>query len=196
VSDRRSLRKALRAARASIPAPLRIRAAKRIAALVARTGWLSPHRRVALYAALPNEIDTAPLLALANHRRCAIFMPRIVDHRRSRMVFVPPGPRLRINRYGIAEFDSSQRAAPWSMQYVFLPLVGFDARGNRLGMGAGFYDRALAFRRQRRHWRGPRLIGIAHSCQEAPSIEPLATDIPLDAVVTERGIRVFRGDFA
>jgi 5-formyltetrahydrofolate cyclo-ligase len=112
------------------------------------------------------------------------------------MVFVPPGPRLRINRYGIAEFDSSQRAAPWSMQYVFLPLVGFDARGNRLGMGAGFYDRALAFRRQRRHWRGPRLIGIAHSCQEAPSIEPLATDIPLDAVVTERGIRVFRGDFA
>ncbi len=139
-------------------------------------------------------MDTAPLLALALGRRCAVFLPRILDYRHRRMAFVPPGPRQQLNRYGIAEFTGNHRNAPWTMQIVFLPLVGFDTRGNRLGMGAGFYDRALAFRRRRRHWRGPLLVGIAHSSQQTPLIEPLATDIPLDAVVTERGIHVFRGD--
>jgi 5-formyltetrahydrofolate cyclo-ligase len=81
-----------------------------------------------------------------------------------------------------------------ALQLIFVPLVGFDVRGNRLGMGAGYYDRALAFRRRREHWDGPRLIGIAHSCQQVDAIDPTPTDIPLDAVVTERDIHVFRGE--
>ena len=46
---------------------------------------------------------------------------------------------------------------------VFLPLVGFDSRGVRLGTGGGFYDRAFAFRRWRSVWHTPRLIGLAYS---------------------------------
>jgi 5-formyltetrahydrofolate cyclo-ligase len=43
-----------------------------------------------------------------------------------------------------------------------MPLVGFDRRGNRLGMGAGFYDRSLTGLRRPKPW----LIGIAFDCQE------------------------------
>ena len=49
------------------------------------------------------------------------------------------------------------------------------------------WNRALAFRAWRDHWRGPRLIGVAHSCQRTAALPTLPTDIPLDAVVTEKG---------
>jgi 5-formyltetrahydrofolate cyclo-ligase len=194
VTDRRTLRKTLRAARAGLSPLARRDAAKRIAELVAQTHWLRPGTRVALYVAVAEEIDTSPLIALAMRRSAEIFLPRIENHRERRMTFSPPGPRRRYNRYGIAEPDTTARIAASALQLIFVPLVGFDARGNRLGMGAGYYDRALAFRRRRNHWYGPRLIGIAHSCQQVDAIDPTPTDIPLDAVVTERDIHVFRGE--
>jgi 5-formyltetrahydrofolate cyclo-ligase len=194
VTDRRSLRKTLRAARAGLSPLERRDASMRIAERVAQTHWLRPGTRVALYVAVTEEIDTSPLIALAMRRRAEIFLPRIESHRDRRMTFSPPGPHRRYNRYGIAEPDTKARMAASALQLIFVPLVGFDARGNRLGMGAGYYDQALAFRRHRQHWLGPRLIGIGHSCQQVDAIDPTPSDIPLDAVVTERGIHVFRGE--
>jgi 5-formyltetrahydrofolate cyclo-ligase len=71
--------------------------------------------------------------------------------------------------------------------------VGFDGECNRLGMGGGFYDRTLAYLRQRTHWRRPRLIGIAHACQRLDRIDPRPWDIPLDGVATEERIYWRRG---
>ena len=194
MSDRRSLRKALRAARKKLSAQERAAASRRIASLIARSHWLVPGRRIALFLSMAEEIDTAPLIETARRRGCDLYFPRIENIRQRRMVFTPPGPGRRFNRLGIAEFSSAARISPAALQIVFLPLVGFDAQGNRLGMGAGYYDRALAFRLRRQRWAGPRLIGLAYSCQQTELIEPSRTDVPLDAVVTERGIRIFRGE--
>jgi 5-formyltetrahydrofolate cyclo-ligase len=72
---------------------------------------------------------------------------------------------------------------------VVLPVVGFDRRGNRLGMGAGYYDRALRRRQDAaRAWRRPLLVGVAFACQELPAIPASPWDVPLDLIVTERGI--------
>jgi 5-formyltetrahydrofolate cyclo-ligase len=76
----------------------------------------------------------------------------------------------------------------WTLDLMLVPLVGFDGACNRIGMGGGFYDRTLAYLRRRRHWRRPRLIGIAHECQRVDRIDPRPWDIPLDAVVTEQGV--------
>jgi 5-formyltetrahydrofolate cyclo-ligase len=78
-----------------------------------------------------------------------------------------------------------------SLDVVVLPLVGFDRRGNRLGMGAGYYDRALRRRLDTtRHWRRPRLVGVAFACQELPAIPVSPWDVPLDLIVTEHGVIV------
>jgi 5-formyltetrahydrofolate cyclo-ligase len=66
--------------------------------------------------------------------------------------------------------------------------VAFDRRGARLGHGAGFYDRALAFRRFRNHWRGPRLVGLAYAFQVVPHIPVTANDVFMDVIVTDGGI--------
>ena len=59
-----------------------------------------------------------------------------------------------------------------------------------MGMGGGFYDRTLAFRRSREHWIKPQLIGVAHSCQQHPGLPRQPWDVPLDAIITERDIIV------
>ena len=107
----------------------------------------------------------------------------------------PPGARLRANpnAYGIAEPVASATAAisPRNLDAVLMPVVGFDRQGNRLGMGAGYYDRALRhLQGGSRRWRRPRLVGLAFACQEVELIVPSTWDIPLDVVVTERGVIV------
>jgi 5-formyltetrahydrofolate cyclo-ligase len=81
-----------------------------------------------------------------------------------------------------------RRLSAHQLDLVFVPLVGFDAKGERLGMGAGYYDRAFAFLRRRHHWIHPRLIGLAYSFQQVPHIEGASHDVRLNAVVTEKGL--------
>jgi 5-formyltetrahydrofolate cyclo-ligase len=66
--------------------------------------------------------------------------------------------------------------------------VAFDRRGARLGHGLGFYDRTLAFRQIRQHWRGPRLVGLGYSFQVVPQVPVTATDVFMDTIVTDGGL--------
>ncbi len=99
-----------------------------------------------------------------------------------------PGTALRPNRYGVPE--PYPAAAPAALRrqldVVFLPLVGFDAAGRRLGMGGGYYDATFADRKGRR-WQPPRLIGLAFTVQQAPRVPGASWDLPLEGVITERG---------
>jgi len=95
---------------------------------------------------------------------------------------------LRRNRFGIAEPEGARLASARLLDVVFLPLVGFDRHGVRLGMGGGYYDRAFAFRRLRTVWHAPLLVGIGYASQQVEHIAPAAHDVPLDLVITERGV--------
>lgn len=189
----------MRARRAALSPLERRRAAVAIARHLAASGWLRPGCCVAVYLAVGSEIDAAPVVLQASRRGCRIVLPRIESIRAARMTFSSATGRWRVNRFGIPEPDSYERISATRCTLILLPLVAFDATGGRLGSGAGYYDRALAFRRRRRRWGGPRLVGLAHSSQELTKelggpLSRLPTDIPLDALVTERGIRIFPGE--
>jgi 5-formyltetrahydrofolate cyclo-ligase len=147
---------------------------------------------VGLYLPMPGEVDLRPCLDRAWQRGATVFVPRISSRRRGRMSFVQwtPGAAQRRNAFGILEPAGTIRPTPVSqLDVVVVPVVGFDRRGNRLGMGAGFYDRALRRRLDpMRRWRRPRLIGVAFACQELAAIPVSPWDVPLDLIVTERGI--------
>jgi 5-formyltetrahydrofolate cyclo-ligase len=175
--------------RRAVPTAERMRAAQLVARNVDRFLHLKSHWRIAAYAAVRSELDAGPLLALAGRRGCSIYLPRINRRSASRaMRFVRLEGRLRRNRLGIDEPDSAQVLGARWLDVVFLPLVGFDRCGLRLGTGGGFYDRAFAFRHLRTAWHAPRLIGLAYSFQQVEYIAAAAHDVPLDAVVTEKGI--------
>ena len=73
-------------------------------------------------------------------------------------------------------------------EILIVPLVGFDAKGGRLGYGGGFYDRTLELLRSK---RATMAIGFAFDAQEAEELPLEPTDQPLDLMVTETGIREF-----
>lgn len=187
--DRVTLRKALRARRRNVSSTERERAAQLVARNVDRHLHLRPGWRIAVYLSLPSELDTAPLIELARNRHCVIHVPRIDRHPLGRkMRFVElTGPQRR-NRLGIHEPQGSHTIGAKWLDVVFLPLVGFDASGVRLGMGGGYYDRAFAFRRWRTAWHAPRLIGLAYSFQQVERLTAAAHDVRLDAVITEERI--------
>lgn len=188
-TDRHVLRRALRRHRRTIPPHERARAAARVALTADRVLHLRPGWRIGLYASLAEELDTAPLIALARRRGCRIYLPVISRQKSSRtMRFVQMTTQQRFNRLGIAEPSGAALPGVRHLDIVFVPLVGFDPRGVRLGMGGGYYDRAFAFRRFRTAWHAPRLIGLAYSFQQVERIERAPHDVLLDAVVTERGI--------
>ena len=66
---------------------------------------------------------------------------------------------------------------------VLLPMNGWDEAGYRLGYGGGFFDRTLAKLPQK-----PSVIGISYELSKIATIHPQSWDIPLDWIVTERGV--------
>ena len=79
-------------------------------------------------------------------------------------------------------------AIPLVPEVLIVPLLAFTSRGDRLGYGGGFYDRTLEKARADRPLMA---IGFAYSVQQADTFPRESTDQPLDAVVTESGIRWF-----
>lgn len=193
-ADRQLLRRELRRERSLLSPRARLDAGFKVAASLATSGWLRPGRRIGLYLATGSELDLSETIRLANARGCTLFIPRITRARTGSMTFAPLAGSLRRNRYGILEPTTRQRRHPSRLDLILLPLLGFDDRGNRLGSGAGYYDRALAYRLRRCNWRGPVLLGVAYACQQLHTIDAAPTDVPLDGVVTEQGIRFFTGE--
>ena len=71
---------------------------------------------------------------------------------------------------------------------LIIPLVAFDKKGYRLGMGGGFYDRTLAALRA----RDSELlaVGVGYSFQQVAALPHEPHDMTLDCVVTEKGVKV------
>ncbi len=182
---RRRLRRELRARRRAIQGTERSRKARELAARVDALRLLRPGRRVGLYFSTDEEIDTAPLMELAKQRGCRIALPRVTSIRHDRMRFFDFDGRLARGAYGILEPVGTMARAARELDVIFMPLVGFDAEGHRMGMGRGFYDRHLAFRRHLLYSRRPLLVGLAYGIQQVPSLPDQPHDIPLDAIVTE-----------
>ena len=189
----RDARRRLRELRLALPQVKRRSYERAITANLRGLGFLRRGSRIAMYLPIRGEVDLRPLVADARRCGVALYLPRITSRRRREMAFVPLGERddLRANHYGIPEPASAKggRLRSGGFDVVLVPVVGFDRHGHRLGMGAGFYDRALRHRLNASgSWRRPKLIGVAFSFQELPRIDPSPWDVPLDLIVTDAGV--------
>lgn len=189
---KKDLRRALCNARRALTRSEARYAALRLRRLALQAGWLWRGRRFAFYLPQGGEMDLLPLLntALQHGKEC--YLP-IVPRRLGRpMRFARLGASRHWyhNRFGIPENHDPRPKPARHLDVMFMPLVGFDLAGNRLGMGGGFYDATLAFLRSRKTWRKPILIGTAFELQKTASVPSQPWDVKLDFVVTER--RVYR----
>ncbi|WP_448664336.1 5-formyltetrahydrofolate cyclo-ligase [Sphingomonas sp. CJ20] len=177
ILDKPALRARLRAERDRF-------ATESSAAILAPDGLLArlaPGRVVTSYMPMGSEADPTLLAAAALEHGCRIALPHVVD-RATPMRFLAwqPGDTLVDGPFGLRQPDiGCEELAP---DIILAPLLGYDHRLNRIGQGAGYYDRAFA--RYDTAWR----IGVAWSVQEAPAIPADIWDVPLHAVITEKGM--------
>jgi 5-formyltetrahydrofolate cyclo-ligase len=192
LARRDALRQQLRARRRALGVRGRSAAALAITRHIASSRWLHGARPIGLYVSVGLEVSTEALRALSRRRRCPVYLPRISNYRARAMLFARDHDELALlNRHGIPEPGTAETMPARSLSVVFMPLLGFDSAGTRLGSGAGYYDRVFAFRRRRHSWHRPVLVGLAFACQRVDHIDLGRHDVPLDAIVTEEGVEYF-----
>lgn len=181
---RQQLRQTLRRKRQSLTPQQQAQASQGLyQRLLAMT---QPGDSLALYFA--NDGELSPDLAitkLAQQQR-RVLVPVMHGFRKGYLNFqlYHANTVMRVNGFGIQEpvLDASQTLALAQIDYLFMPLVGFDSAGNRLGMGGGYYDRTLAKVTERN--TKPRLIGLAHDCQQVSKLPVASWDVGIDEIIT------------
>lgn len=181
-----ALRKELRRRRRALDSAQQKAAALDLYRQVVTSSLFRFSKRIAFTMAADGEIDPSLLLATAWQRGKECYLPVLspVGPPRLRFKRWHQGEPLQHNRYGIAEPRGGRYCPPRVLSLVLMPLVGFDADGNRIGMGKGYYDRTFAFLRNSKAPR-PVLLGLAHECQRVEKLQAEAWDLPLDGVVTD-----------
>ena len=183
-ATRDALRPLLRERRRQLAAAQRIAAAESLADRLLQLPELPQEGHVAGYWAMDGEIGLHAF-QLRLPPPLVYCLPVLCGEGQLRFAPWRAGESLVSNRYGIPEPDVSPASTvpAAEMAMLVLPLVGFDADCNRLGMGGGWYDRTLAFRLARP--APPLLVGAAFALQQVDQVTAQPWDVRLDAVCTE-----------
>lgn len=147
-------------------------------------GILDGFETVMVYASKTPEAETEGLIAALDRRGVRVVVPIIERETCSlRLSYLPDPGVLVPSTFDVPEpIGHELPARPEDVEVVVIPMLAFDAEGNRLGYGAGYYDRFLC------RYPHPKKIGIAFSCQQAQSIPADENDVKMDCIVTEKGI--------
>jgi len=141
-------------------------------------------QHIALFLSVDGEINTRPLIAKLWQRKQQVYLPVLHPFSAGQLLFLRYDEKteLKINRLRIPEppLDIRNLLPLSELDVLIVPLVAFDAGGQRLGMGGGFYDRTL------QNWQqhGFMPIGLAHDCQQVDTLPVEQWDIPLPALIT------------
>jgi 5-formyltetrahydrofolate cyclo-ligase len=134
-----------------------------------------------------SEVDVRPLMFALREKGARLCLPAILD--KTTIVFRELTREAELIDMGFGTSGPGPDAAVLEPNFMLMPLAAFDARGHRIGYGAGYYDRAVA--RLRANGHAPRLIGIAFDCQEVPRVPDEPHDVILPELLTESGLRHF-----
>ncbi|MGB0734217.1 MAG: 5-formyltetrahydrofolate cyclo-ligase [Pontibacterium sp.] len=189
---RKQIRQQIRRQRRNLSQHQQTRAALNLRNNLATTLSFQRAKHIALYLANDGEIDPMPLIKYCWKLGKQVYLPLLHPIATNRLWFVhytPSTPMTR-NKYGISEpkLRGCIRRTPKALDLVCLPLVAFDCKGNRMGMGGGYYDRTFSFKMATGHSQKPTLMGLAHELQRLPSLPVESWDIPLDAIVSDKRI--------
>ena len=175
MTDKQSLRRDLRARRDALdPLPAITPPSEFLACL-------APGLTVASYVPVGSEADPHLLARAAVEAGCAIALPHVTSREEPlRFLAWDTEAALAAGPFGLSQPEAA--AAEVVPDIILTPLVGFDPARNRLGQGAGHYDRAFA--RFPDAWR----VGVAYTAQQVDSLPADDWDVPLDLIVTEAGV--------
>lgn len=178
---RRSERERLIAARAALAPETLDSWRRRIDGFLERSFPGLARCRLAFCWPIKGEYDARHLARTLRERGAVTALPVVVAPK-TPLIFREwhPGVQLAPGALDIPYPVNSPEVTP---EAVLLPMNGWDREGYRLGYGAGFFDRTLAALAKK-----PLVVGISYELAKLDTIYPQSWDLPMDYVVTERGV--------
>ena len=174
--NKQQQRQALRNQRKNLSVSFRKQASCQICGRL--NAYLLRHRKIAVYRAVASEVDLSVFIQAALKKKMQIFEP-VIDKNSRRLWFVEWGRKNKANRRKYRIED---------MAVAFIPLIGIDKNGFRLGQGGGFYDSSLSFAKHNK----PHTVGIGFACQMVEEVAREEHDLALNQFVCEDGIFDFQ----
>mgnify|MGYP001359910622 FL=1 len=179
-----SLRKEISLKRKNLSKKERLDSEKSLVQLWESVGGSYKTDKVALYWPANGEIITNALISYFFKYGSKCFLPVISKNEENKIInfaLFEEQSRLIKNRFNIPEPSKSKIIDLNQLDIIFLPCVCFDSRGNRIGMGGGFYDKTLSYLSKKQKTK---LIILAYDFQEVKSCLPESHDIKADACLT------------
>lgn len=183
--DKEQIRERLRMRRRELAASHRREASRDVCERLASWAPTAESGPLAGYLSFDNEVDVEPFLERQLRGGRGVALPRVVDDESMEYVEVDDLEAVEEGAFGIRE-PVGEASAIAQLEVFLVPGVGFDRDGGRVGMGWGYYDRALGRRREADTETAALFVGVCYDCQL--SEKPLPTephDVVMDAVVTQ-----------
>ncbi len=170
------LRQAMLAARKRVASNATEEAAQAIVSHL--QALIAPDASVAGYIPIRGELNIVPALHALYKGGARLALPKVLAS--GEMIFLSwaPDAPLEADTHGVLSPVCVEAVTP---DVLLVPLLAFDRERFRLGYGGGYYDRALAS-------LNAKTIGIAYSFQYIDRLPREAHDVPLDLIVTEKGV--------
>jgi 5-formyltetrahydrofolate cyclo-ligase len=187
-AEKSRLRVAALARRDQLTAETRIEYSLRAATHGLELVRFEPGTIVSGFFPIRSEIDARPLMDRLRLRGAVLCLPVVLN--RQEIVFRELTRETGLVPTGFGTVGPPAEAPVLDPQIMIMPLAAYDGHGNRIGYGAGHYDRAI--HRLELKGAAPRRIGLAFSIQRVAHIPAQPHDRGIEAVITELGVEYFR----
>lgn len=180
--EKKALRKVLLRVRRTLTDEQRKTFSNRIWETVESSAAYDDATCIMVYAAMPDEVDSIDFLRRSIAAGKKVYIPRILGRAMMEAARLQSVEELVPGAYGILEPPKANAIIdPVHLDLILVPGVGFSVKGDRLGMGGGYYDRFLP------RAASARRVAVIFSCQLVDAIPHDANDQGVDAVITELG---------
>lgn len=137
-------------------------------------------RTVCVYASMPDEIDTGPIISTLFRLQKTVAVPKVTGDTLS-LRSIESADDLVSGAFGIPEPVSQRTIKPDDVDVYIVPGIAFDRSGGRIGRGKGYYDRLLA-------GLAVYKIGLALDSQIIAKVPTSSYDVSMTAVITQTTI--------
>jgi 5-formyltetrahydrofolate cyclo-ligase len=184
---RQAMRNKIRKARLQLSTKAQHHAKHALVAQLLQLPEFIKAQKIALYIANDGELNTDAVIQWCWQQHKEVYLPVLHPFSAGHLLFLryTPETPMQHNQFNIVEpkLNVATLCPITQLDLLLMPLVAFDNKGNRLGMGGGFYDRSLA-NCYATQCEKPVFIGIAHDCQQVAEVPSDYWDIPLAKIVT------------
>jgi 5-formyltetrahydrofolate cyclo-ligase len=187
-NDKEAVRKKILSLRHQIPFEDRQNKSRLIMARLIQLHDFSMAQNIMVYVSFSSEVVTDELIRSAMEKEKRIVVP-VVDLHDHQLILseIKHQDELVPSTYGIREPKKVRPIRPDQVELFILPGVAFDEQGMRLGYGGGYFDRLLKTKT-----RFQKLVGLAYEMQIQEELPYMSYDVPVDMVITEEKVRLFK----